>query len=844
MLKQHITQTYGEVTQKQTTRLQKLKKQKASTKCRWIFLSKCVKHSILPKSFTTRPLLRTKRGITATHNYNKGMLKLTRDEAKIHHIKLCKKIHTVNNDLKNKLSEQDYAVIQNVTEKSRENKFLKERNRLKEKFTKLDEKNESSKKKKQPTEATQLKNQVYDLTRDGVDDDVKAYLKLGPDFSSTPKRLPYEKMIIETEKMCKIIEDEGESQQDKMPELERESHKLREKVKHIINKNKDRIFESNLTKEEERGREKASKDTERVFLPADKGKVMVAMDKTIEVGGENSYEHKMKKVMEDMRAKPAVRANEDWDLTEKVSRDGRAIIKEMVEKEELTKEKARKLNPTDCRAPRITGYPKIHKEGVPLRGVVSFINSPYEKIGKELLPILRSLQGRTNHYIKNSRQLKEELKTWTVKRDEYLVSFDVEALYPSIPIAKALELIECLLKSKPNMKDVTTFSVNSIMKLLKWIFAVTYCEYGGKHYILDCGPIGLNVVGEVAIIYMEDFQMRSHSDEYPELNQWPWYVDDSVLKCKKERTDTILAHLNSIEPGHIRFTKEEEVEEKLPMLDLELTINRKSKKIEFAVHYKKTHTNITIKKKSNHKESVKKAVIKGYADRARALCDEQHLEAEMDNIADVFKANGYEEKEIKEAMKQRERREGVEEDKRGVISMPNIPGVTPQFARVAKQHGFRLVNNTDKRVRDLSTSAKTPLGDKNSCVVYNIPCKCGKFSYTGETDRMFKTRKKEHEDKVRLTKGDVEAGRKELADNRMNSSDGGLAKHAVACEQDIDWEKGKIIGKEKGWTQRKYLEGIESLRRRNQGIKPLNIYNQMEQWQPILLPIFEGLGER
>ena len=61
---------------------------------------------------------------------------------------------------------------------------------------------------------------------------------------------------------------------------------------------------------------------------------------------------------------------------------------------------------------------------------------------------------------------------------------------------------------------------------------------------------------------------------------------------------------------------------------------------------KKTHTNITIKKKSNHKESVKKAVIKGYADRARALCDEQHLEAEMDNIADVFKANGYEEKEI------------------------------------------------------------------------------------------------------------------------------------------------------------------------------------------------------
>ena len=38
-------------------------------------------------------------------------------------------------------------------------------------------------------------------------------------------------------------------------------------------------------------------DTERVYLPADKGKVMVVMDKTIEKGGENSYEDKMNKVL-------------------------------------------------------------------------------------------------------------------------------------------------------------------------------------------------------------------------------------------------------------------------------------------------------------------------------------------------------------------------------------------------------------------------------------------------------------------------------------------------------------------------------------------------------------------
>ena len=60
----------------------------------------------------------------------------------------------------------------------------------------------------------------------------------------------------------------------------------------------------------------------------------------------------------------------------------------------------------------------------------------------------------------------------------------------------------------------------------------------------------------------------------------------------------------------IRFTKEEEIDNKLPSLDLEMNVNRKKKKVEFNVYYKKTNTNITIKKRSNHKESVKKAVIK------------------------------------------------------------------------------------------------------------------------------------------------------------------------------------------------------------------------------------------
>ena len=131
------------------------------------------------------------------------------------------------------------------------------------------------------------------------------YLKLEPDFSETPNRLPYEKVVIETEKMCQTIEKEKEANPDKVHELEREIQKLRENVKQLLKKRATRKIKSNLTTQEENGRKKAYKDVDRVYLPADKGKVMVAMDKSSEKGGENSYEFKMKKVLADMKAKPS-----------------------------------------------------------------------------------------------------------------------------------------------------------------------------------------------------------------------------------------------------------------------------------------------------------------------------------------------------------------------------------------------------------------------------------------------------------------------------------------------------------------------------------------------------------
>ena len=88
---------------------------------------------------------------------------------------------------------------------------------------------------------------------------------------------------------------------------------------------------------------------------------------------------------------------------------------------------------------------------------------------------------------------------------------------------------------------------------------------------------------------------------YP-LDQWYWYVDDSEMKCKEDQSEEILEHPNNIKPDVIVFTRENQVEDTLSVLDLKEKVNRKTKQVECMVHYKKTHT-------VTHPPCMKKGII-------------------------------------------------------------------------------------------------------------------------------------------------------------------------------------------------------------------------------------------
>ena len=87
-----------------------------------------------------------------------------------------------------------------------------------------------------------------------------------------------------------------------------------------------------------------------------------------------------------------------------------------------------------CKPPHIYGLPKVHKEGVPLRPVVSCIGSSVHPLAKYLAKILNPLQNRIPSNIKNSMDFITKIKDLDIADNTRLVSLDVVSLFTSVPV--------------------------------------------------------------------------------------------------------------------------------------------------------------------------------------------------------------------------------------------------------------------------------------------------------------------------------------------------------------------------------------------------------------------------
>ena len=97
----------------------------------------------------------------------------------------------------------------------------------------------------------------------------------------------------------------------------------------------------------------------------------------------------------------------------------------------------KRLYPTGAESPTFYGLLKIHKEGIPLRPIVSSIGTVTYGTSKELSRILKPLVGKSPYHIQNTQDFIQQIEGIQLQPDQCMVSFDVKALFTSVPIQPA-----------------------------------------------------------------------------------------------------------------------------------------------------------------------------------------------------------------------------------------------------------------------------------------------------------------------------------------------------------------------------------------------------------------------
>ena len=109
--------------------------------------------------------------------------------------------------------------------------------------------------------------------------------------------------------------------------------------------------------------------------------------------------------------------------------------------------------------------------------------------------------------------------------------------------------------------------------------------------------------------------------------------------------------------------------------------------------------------------------------------------------------------------------------------IPYVVGMSEDIRRICREHNIRVAFRSSRTLRSMLSSVKVKVpAEKQSGLVYKIPCSCGKV-YLGETRMRLETRLKEHKDAC---------GRGELEKSA-------IAEHAWTHHHAIKWEETSMV---------------------------------------------------
>jgi hypothetical protein len=377
-----------------------------------------------------------------------------------------------------------------------------------------------------------------------------------------------------------------------------------------------------------------------------------------------------------------------------------------------------------------------------------------------------------------------------LEEDEELRSYDVSALFTSVPVDKAMEVIRKKLEEDDTLYERTPLSPDDIIKLLDLCLRCTYFSFQGVYYLQIHGAaMGSPVSPIVCNLYMEHFEHKAIATAEHPPRWWRRYVDDTHTILKKDHAQGFTDHLNQVDED-IKWTTEGEVVVEV-QVDQELELGPRTERalafldtwtvvdpdggISTKVFRKETHTDQYLNFSSNHPLEHKRGVVRTLFHRAESIVSkEEDKVTEKEHIRSALRLNGYPDWITKDVATPAQAileeevdatlgAEGVgtvagdpqpgdpppaepnPQKRRRPIVIPYVKGFSEEYRRILKGYETPVYFKPTNTLRQLLVRPKDKIiKERVVGPVYKIKCEDCEDSYIGETERSLKTRFAEH----------------------------------------------------------------------------------------------------
>ncbi|XP_072042470.1 uncharacterized protein [Amphiura filiformis] len=401
-----------------------------------------------------------------------------------------------------------------------------------------------------------------------LSDNELSVLKKGLNFSVVPDSVPTAEFVTGIETACYALGSNSDT-----------STQLRSDCVRIL---KDcKLPKSNISKGEKTALRDLKADPSILVLPADKGRATVVLNK-------ETYVEKASELLSDSNTYKTLKR----DPTPTYRNQLVQVLQSLRDSGAIDVPTYRRLYPTSPDVPKFYGLPKIHKAALSPPPIVSSCGSLTYNSAKFVADLLAPLVGKSDRHLKNSADLVDKLSGVFVGEDECLVSYDVTALFTSVPVDESVNIIHDLLTSDTTLSARTKLTPQQITDLLTVCLKTTYFVHDGQFYSqCEGAAMGSPVSPIIANLFMEHLETLALSSFHSPPTFYGRYVDDTMVILKRSVVEDFTSHLNSVHPA-IKFTVEFEQANKIAMLDTLISRNADGS-LAFSVYQKApTLTNI------------------------------------------------------------------------------------------------------------------------------------------------------------------------------------------------------------------------------------------------------------